>query len=150
MAIVDLDSHLRDGWLLDEIYRLPEPFAKYSPRRIGDGKYFYSRFEHDLSPLEDPVANANFKKPVTHQVFYNPEANQRGNEVMRWQRGGYDMEYRLQDNAREGIDFQLIFPTQIDIPSQNPGALGGRSPAHTMIGRIDSSAATVIVYLQSL
>jgi predicted TIM-barrel fold metal-dependent hydrolase len=124
MAIVDLDSHLRDGWLLDEIYRLPEPFAKYSPRRIGDGKYFYSRFEHDLSPLEDPVANANFKKPVTHQVFYNPEANQRGNEVMRWQRGGYDMEYRLQDNAREGIDFQLIFPTQIDIPSQNPGALG--------------------------
>ena len=82
MAIIDLDSHLRDGWLLDEIYRLPEPFAKYSPRRIGDGKYFYARFEHDLSPLEDPVANANFKKPVTHQVFYNPEANQRGNEVM--------------------------------------------------------------------
>ena len=66
----------------------------------------------------------NFKKPVTHQVFYNPEANQRGNEVMRWQQGGYDMEYRMQDNAREGIDFQLIFPTSIDIPSQNPGPLG--------------------------
>jgi predicted TIM-barrel fold metal-dependent hydrolase len=124
MAIIDLDSHLRDGWLLDEIYRLPEPFAKHSPRRIGDGKFFYSKFEHDLSPMEDPLANANFKKPVTHQVFYNPEANQRGNEVMRWQQGGYDMDYRLKDNAREGIDFQLIFPTQIDIPSQNPGPLG--------------------------
>lgn len=37
MAIIDLDSHLRDGWLLDEIYQLPEPYAKYSPRRIGDG-----------------------------------------------------------------------------------------------------------------
>ena len=37
MAIIDLDSHLRDGWLLDEIYQLPEPFAKYSPRRMGDG-----------------------------------------------------------------------------------------------------------------
>ena len=36
--------------------------------------------------MEDPVANANFKKPITHQVFYNPEANRRGNEVMRWQR----------------------------------------------------------------
>ena len=48
MAIIDLDSHLRDGWLLDEIYRLPEPFAKFSPRRIGDGKYFYSKFEHDF------------------------------------------------------------------------------------------------------
>ena len=37
MAIIDLDSHLRDGWLLDEIYQLPEPYAKYSPRRISDG-----------------------------------------------------------------------------------------------------------------
>ena len=118
MAIIDLDSHLRDGWLLDEIYLLPEPFTKFSPKRIGDEKYFYSKFEHNLSPMEDPIANANFKKPVTHQVFYNPEANQRGNEVMRWQQGGYDMEYRMKDNAREGIDFQLIFPTQIDIPSQ--------------------------------
>jgi hypothetical protein len=70
MAIIDLDSHLRDGWLLDEIYWLPEPFAKYSPRRIGDGKYFYARFEHDLSPLEDPVANANFKKPMTWNIGY--------------------------------------------------------------------------------
>jgi hypothetical protein len=74
MAIIDLDSHLRDGWLLDEIYQLPEPFAKYTPKRIGEGKYFYSKFEHDLSPMEDPVANANFEKPVTHQVFYNSEA----------------------------------------------------------------------------
>ena len=124
MAIIDLDSHLRDGWLLDEIYQLPEPYAQYSPKRIGDGKYFYSKFEHNLSPMEDPVANANFKKPVTHQVFYNPEANQRGNDVMRWQQGGYDMEYRMKDNAREGVDAQLIFPTSIEIPSQNPGELG--------------------------
>ena len=124
MAIIDLDSHLRDGWLLDEIYQLEEPFTQYRPRRIGDGKYFYSKFAHQLSPMEDPTANANFKKPVTHQVFYNPEANRRGNEVMRWQQGGYDMEYRMKDNAREGVDLQLIFPTQIDIPSQNPGALG--------------------------
>jgi hypothetical protein len=40
MAIIDLDSHVRDGWLLDEIYKLPEPFAKYSPKRIGDEKLF--------------------------------------------------------------------------------------------------------------
>jgi hypothetical protein len=83
MAIIDLDSHFRDDWLLDEIYQLPEPFAKYSPKRIGEGKYFYSKFEHNLAPKDNPAANANFKKPVTHQVFYKPEANQRGNEVMR-------------------------------------------------------------------
>jgi hypothetical protein len=40
MAIIDLDSHLRDGWLLDEIYQLEEPFKQYTPKRIGDGKYF--------------------------------------------------------------------------------------------------------------
>lgn len=73
MAIIDLDSHSRDGWLLDEIYRLPEPFAQGSPKRIGDGKFLYSKFEHNLSPLEDPLATANFKKPVAHQVLYNPE-----------------------------------------------------------------------------
>lgn len=54
MPIIDLDSHFRDGWLLDEIYQLPEPFARHSPRRIGEGKYFYSKFEHDLSPMDDP------------------------------------------------------------------------------------------------
>ena len=30
MAIIDLDSHLRDGWLLDEIYQLQDPFKQYT------------------------------------------------------------------------------------------------------------------------
>jgi hypothetical protein len=51
MAIIDLDSHLRDGWLLDEIYQLQDPFKQYTPKRIGDGQYFYSKFEHQLSPM---------------------------------------------------------------------------------------------------
>ena len=42
MAIIDLDSHLRDGLLLDEIYQLEEPFTQYRPKRVGDGQYFYS------------------------------------------------------------------------------------------------------------
>ena len=29
MTIIDLDSHFRDGWLLDEIYQLPEPFGRH-------------------------------------------------------------------------------------------------------------------------
>ena len=74
-----------------------------------------------------PLANANFKKPVTHQVFYNPQANQRGNEVMRWQQGGYDMEYRMQDNAREGIDFQFIFPPLSIFPRRMPARSAPRS-----------------------
>ncbi len=101
MAIIDLDSHLRDGWLLDEIYKLPEPFAKFSPKRIGDGKYFHSKFEHALSPMQDPIANANFKKPVTHQVFYDPEANQRGrNQVQMEMKRGAMMAVRATAKIR--------------------------------------------------
>ena len=47
MAIIDLDSHLRDGWLLDEIYQLPESYAKYSPRRIGVGHWRMDAFARD-------------------------------------------------------------------------------------------------------
>jgi hypothetical protein len=32
MAIIDLDSHLRDGWLLDGIYRLPERRGSWTSR----------------------------------------------------------------------------------------------------------------------
>lgn len=125
MAIIDLDSHLRDGWLLDEIYQLEEPFTDFSPKRIGNGVAFDSKFEHQLGPAVDARVVEAFKKPVAHTVFYNPRSNRRGGEIAKWQRGGYDMDYRMKDNAREGVDLQFIFPTGIDIASQTPGALGG-------------------------
>jgi hypothetical protein len=67
MAIIDLDSHLRDGWLLDEIYKLPEPFANYSPKRIGDGKYFYAKFEFPITVKglrERPDLSPKHKKMI--------------------------------------------------------------------------------------
>lgn len=124
MAIIDLDSHLRDGWFLDEVYKLDPPFAEATPRRIGDGIHYYSKFEHDLGPEVDPKAVASFKNPVPHTIFYDPKAKRRGGEIAMWQQGGYDMEYRLKDNAREKIDMQFIFPTQIDIAAQTRGELG--------------------------
>jgi hypothetical protein len=36
--IIDLDSHLREGYFLDEVYRLEEPYARYSPVKVGDGR----------------------------------------------------------------------------------------------------------------
>jgi uncharacterized protein len=124
MAIIDLDSHLRDGWFLDEIYKLDAPFSDQTPKRIGDGTLYYSRFQHGLGPEVDPQAVASFKNPVPHTVFYDPKAGRRNGEIVKWQQGGYDMEYRMQDNAREHIDMQFIFPTQIDLAAQTPGELG--------------------------
>ena len=74
MAIVDLDSHLRDGWLLDEIYQLP-PFTRYSPRKIGDGKYFYSKFEHDLLPRRSMRILAKMGEFVNRRGIHPPLAD---------------------------------------------------------------------------
>ena len=52
MAIIDFDSYLRDGWFLDEIYQLPEPFARYTPERIGSNVQGQnSRVSKNLSPI---------------------------------------------------------------------------------------------------
>ena len=53
MAIIDLDSHLRDGWFLDEIYKLDGPFAGETPKRVGEGALYYSKFELNLGREEE-------------------------------------------------------------------------------------------------
>ncbi|MBM2811557.1 MAG: Amidohydro-rel protein, partial [Chloroflexi bacterium] len=108
--IIDLDSHLRDGYFLDEIYQLEEPFAEYTPRRIGDGRHQAARFEHRLDPFP-----ARARKAFNHDYIYDPKANWRGGDIARRQVGGYDMEYRLDDIAQEGIEKQIVFPTAIMI-----------------------------------
>jgi hypothetical protein len=36
--IIDLDSHLREGYFMDEVYNLPEPYARFTPQRMGEGR----------------------------------------------------------------------------------------------------------------
>ena len=119
MAVFDMDTHLRDEYFLDEIYRLEGEFAKFTPRRVGNGKLHYARFEHGLDPWGSDVG-----KHFNHQVVYDPEQKWRGGRVAESQRGGYDMDYRLADNDREGIDFQFVFPTYISFPTLQEGPLG--------------------------
>ncbi len=114
--IIDLDSHLREGYFIDEIYKLDEPYKKFSPVRMGDGKHHHTRFIHALEP-GDPKARAAFK----HTYMYDPKLNP---EIAERQVGGYDMERRLKDVRKEGIDKQIIFPTAIGIPTRNGGGLG--------------------------
>ncbi|HWP34574.1 MAG TPA: amidohydrolase family protein [Thermodesulfobacteriota bacterium] len=114
--IVDLDSHLREGYFLDEVYRLDGPYARYTPVRLGEGRNHRTRFLHPLEP-GDPRARACFKHPYMYDPAYDPELAER-------QVGGYDLERRLEDIRREGIDKQVIFPTGIGIPTRNVGGLG--------------------------
>lgn len=117
--IIDLDSHLREEYFLDQVYRLDEPYASFTPRRIGDGQYQHARFEHQLYPWDTSVS-----RHFTHSLVYDPDANWRGGDVARRQQGGWDMAYRLRDIEKERVDLQFLFPTRIQLATTYPGPLG--------------------------
>ena len=48
--IIDLDSHLREGYFMDEVYNLPEPYARFTPQRMGDGRNHNTKWVHSLDP----------------------------------------------------------------------------------------------------
>ena len=115
--IIDLDSHLREGYFMDEVYKLGEPFAQFTPRRANDeGRSHGTRFIHSLEPL-NPQGLATHK----HPYIYDPKVNWRAGEIAERQVGGYDMARRLDDIGKERIDKEILFPTGISIATQNQG-----------------------------
>ena len=101
--IIDLDSHLHENYFLDEVYKLEGPYARFTPVRVGDGKYQEARFEHSLNTVS-AQASAIFN----HRYMSEPKTNWRGGEYAARKVGGYDMEKRLEAIAREGVEKQLF------------------------------------------
>src|SRR5437763_15948716 len=112
--IIDFDSHLREGYFMDEVYRLEGPYERFRPVKMNDGRTHNTKFVHSLDPIS-PQGHAAHR----HPYIYDPKTNWRGGEIAARQVGGYDMARRLDDIGREGIDKQLIFPTQITIATSN-------------------------------
>lgn len=119
MTVIDLDSHLREEYFLDEVFKLEGPLAEYTPKRIGDGKYQNAKFESLIEGRKDST-NSNYQ----HDIIYDLEANWCGGDVARRQVGGYDLEYRLKDMREEDIDRQVLFPSGIRRATLLPGELG--------------------------
>ena len=119
MQIIDMDSHLREEYILDEVYRLEGKFAAETPVRLNDEKNVRAKFKHNLRPWPEEIVS-HFR----HPIFYDPYENWRGGEVAKRQVAGYDMDIRLADNQREGIDHQFLFPTHLSIPTYTEGELG--------------------------
>lgn len=117
--IIDMDSHLREGYLMDEVYKLEGPYSKFTPVKAGAGKHHRSRFIHNLD-----VGDKRGRATHSHPYIYDPDVRWRGGAVAERQVGGYDMARRLNDIRKEGVDKELIFPTAIDIPTQAVGGLG--------------------------
>lgn len=117
--IIDLDSHLREEYLLDEVYRLEGAFADKSPVRIGGGEGTHAKF-HTGFISEPTRANRQFD----HTYMYDPDENWQGGAIAERQQGGWKMDRRLRDMDAEGIEHQMIFPTRIGTPTQTPGEIG--------------------------
>jgi len=116
--IIDTDSHLRENYFLDEMYKLDEPFAQYTPVRIVDGPPPERKFRSTLPP--GPSGSRGYN----HSYMYDPTVGWRGGEIAARQVTGWDMAKRVEANARERLDKQFIFPTSMWPPTMTEGPLG--------------------------
>jgi uncharacterized protein len=119
--IIDVDSHLREEYFLDEVYKLEGQFADWTPKRVVDGAPHERRFDTKFKGRDH---GAKSPKTYDHTYMYDPKANWRGGEIARRQVAGYDMQFRVNGNAVEGVDKQFIFPTGISTPAMIEGELG--------------------------
>jgi len=119
MQVFDMDSHLREEYFLDQVYRFEGKFADYTPVRLNNVTNVRAKFRHRFQPWPREV-----HEHFDHDLVYDPEANWNGGEVARRQVGGYDMARRVADNEKEGIDVQFLFPTQLSIPTYTEGEIG--------------------------
>src|SRR6266513_1411785 len=117
--IIDFDSHLREGYFMDEVYRLEGPYERFRPVKLNDGRTHNTKFLHSLDPIS-PQGHAAHR----HPYIYDPKTNWRGGDIAARQVGGYDIARRREDIGKEGIDKQLICPTQITVATSNLGGLG--------------------------
>lgn len=120
MTVIDVDSHLRDEYLFDEIYKLSGEFADKTPKKIKTGKYpIDSKFEYSFFPWTQRE-----ELSYNHDWVYHPDEKYMNGEMAARQVGGYDMEVRLKHNEKAGVEKQFLFPTNITTPAQAPGPLG--------------------------
>ena len=80
MKVFDMDSHLREEYIMDEVYRLEGKFAHLTPVRLAGDKNVRAKFKHELHPWpRDVVAHFN------HSIVYDPQANWNGGDIARRQ-----------------------------------------------------------------
>ncbi|MDX1485483.1 MAG: amidohydrolase family protein [Alphaproteobacteria bacterium] len=115
--MIDADTHLREDMQLDAVYPLDGEFADLRPRRIGEGGYHQALFEHDLSPWP-----ARAERSHSHKSLYDPERWE--GRIARMQAQSMDMEARVAAFAEAGIEKQVLFGTNMDVPVLNRGTLG--------------------------
>ena len=79
--VIDMDSHLRDSYFLDQIYDLKGEFAKHTPKKLNNPEDIREvEFEH-------PFTGSSAK----HDWIYFKKTNWLGGEISERQEGGFNM-----------------------------------------------------------
>src|SRR4029079_10260682 len=112
--IIDFDSHLREGYFLDEVYRLEGPYERFRPVRLSDCRTHNTKFQHSLDPIS-PQGHAAHR----HPYIYDPKVNWRGGDVAARQVGGYDMGRRLEGIRPGGIGQAARLPEAIHVATSH-------------------------------
>jgi hypothetical protein len=109
--IIDLDSHLRESGFTQAARKLLEERGAQG----GTGGV----------PLDHPNTGRPAKPGRTygynHGYMYSVEEEWKGGEIARRQIVGSDMAKRVEMNAMEGLDKQVIFPSGVSLPSMTEG-----------------------------
>jgi hypothetical protein len=115
--MIDADTHLREDFHLDQVYPLEGEFAGLRPKCVGDGAYHEVRYRHRLSPW-----TARAESGHSHKSLYDPGRWE--GRIARMQAESMDMDRRLAAFREAGIDKQILFGTNMDVPVLNRGELG--------------------------
>lgn len=81
--IIDLDSHLREAYFQDQVYKLEPPFQEYTPVCIQEGEPHERRFKTSWPRTGGVGRSANTgRQPPTersygynHSYVYDPKLN---------------------------------------------------------------------------
>jgi predicted TIM-barrel fold metal-dependent hydrolase len=119
--IIDLDSHLREAYFMNDVYNLEPPFEHLTPKLLSGDEPHERRYE---VPFREIGAEGYLRSGYNHNYMYDPKENWRGGVIAARQVVGYDMEKRLEGNQAESLDKQIIFPTGISLPVMTKGDLG--------------------------
>ena len=46
--VIDFDSHLREGYFMDEVYRFEGALERFRPTKMNDGRTHNTKFVHSL------------------------------------------------------------------------------------------------------
>jgi len=62
--IIDFDSHLREGYFMDEVYKLDGPYERFRPVKLNDGRTHGTKFLHSLDRHRGARAHLYRSRPT--------------------------------------------------------------------------------------